>query len=181
MALSWSHTVLQVKNAQTMLDFYTGMLGFQMTDEGPISDGRHIYFLSQQADEHHQLGLVSTRTDDGPPNSLAHVAFRVESMGELRRVIARLEAANIGYRPTSHGTTWSVYFQDPEQNGIEIFYDTPFHVQQPQGQLWDVTLPDAELMAWTEATFKDEAEFSPRAAYVARREQELGEKALAGD
>lgn len=173
MALSWSHTVLQVKDAPAMLDFYTRVLGFQVTDEGEIPGGRYIYFLSQQADEHHQLGMVTTRTDSGPPNSLAHIAFRVGAMAELRSVIDRVEAEKLSYRPTSHGSTWSVYFQDPEENGVEIFFDTPFHVQQPQGETWDVAMADDDLLAWTQETFKNEADFGPREAYVARREKEL--------
>jgi len=174
MALSWSHTVLQVKDGAKMLDFYVRVLGFQVTDEGEIPGNRYIYFLSQQPDEHHQIGLVTTRQDDGPPNSLAHLAFRVSGMGELRDMISKVEAEGLSYRPTTHGSTWSIYFQDPEQNGIEIFFDTPFHVQQPVVESWDVTMADAELRAWTEAKFKDAEGFSPRAEYVTRREKELG-------
>lgn len=175
MALAWSHTVLMVKDGEKMLDFYTRVLGFQITDKGDLPGDRFIYFLSQQPDEHHQIGMVTNRTDDGPPNSLAHMAFRVESMGELRGLIGRIEGENVAYRPTSHGSTWSVYFQDPEQNGIEIFLDTPFHVQQPQGEKWDVTLADQDLLAWTKDTFKDQADFRPREEYVARRARELAD------
>lgn len=173
MALSWSHTVLMVKDEDRMLDFYTRVLGFQVTDRGPIGDDRHIIFLSQQADEHHQIGFMLGRKDDASPNSVAHVAFRVEAMDELRGVIARLQGEDVTLRPTSHGNTWSVYFQDPERNGIEIFCDTPFAVAQPQGKTWDMTLDDAALLAWTEANFKDEPGFVPRAAYIAKREGEL--------
>lgn len=173
MALSWSHTVLQTKDTSSMLDFYTRVLGFHVTDNGPLPGERHIHFLSQQPDEHHQIGLVDTREDDGAPNSLAHLAFRVEAMGELRNVIAKIEADGISYRPVTHGSTWSVYFQDPEQNGIEIFCDTPYHVQQPQGQAWDPAMSDADLDAWTRETFKAEPEFGPRGDYIARRVKAL--------
>ena len=40
-------------------------------------------------------------------------------MEELRGFIASVEGEDITYRPTSHGNTWSIYFQDPEQNGVE--------------------------------------------------------------
>lgn len=173
MALAWSHTVLKVGDETKMLDFYTRVLGFEVTDRGEISSGGQIVFLSQQPDEHHQLGMMLGRADDGPSNSLAHLAFRVEDMGELRGIIAGVTAAGVGYRPVSHGNTWSVYFQDPEQNGIEIFCDSPFHVRQPQGETWDVTMADDELLAWTRETFKDAPEFGPREGYVARRRKEL--------
>jgi len=156
-----------------MLDFYTRVLGFEVTDDGPLPGGRHIHFLSQQPDEHHQIGLVDTRQDEGAPNSLAHLAFRVQAMGELRDLIAKIEAEGVSYNPVTHGSTWSIYFQDPEQNGIEIFCDTPYHVQQPQGGAWDPAMSDADLDAWTRETFKAEAEFGPRGDYIARRLKEL--------
>lgn len=33
--------------------------------------------------------------------------------------------------PISHGNAWSLYFTDPEGNGLEVFVDSPFHVPQP--------------------------------------------------
>ncbi len=173
MALSWSHTVIIVKDEQTMLDFYTRVLGFQVTDRGPIADDRSIIFLSQQPDEHHQVGFLLGRAEAGPSNSVAHLAFRTDDMAELRARIAKLEAEGVAYRPTSHGNTWSVYFQDPEMNGIEIFCATPWHVRQPQGEVWNTRLSDAELRDWTEATFKSEPEFSRQEDYIARRRKEL--------
>lgn len=175
MGLSWSHAVLLVRNKDKMLDFYTRVLGFQVTDEGPLPDGRIITFLSQSPDEHHQIGMTATRTDDDPPNSLAHLAFRTGGMGELRGLISRIESESIKFRPTSHGNTWSVYFQDPELNGIEIFCDTPWHVQQPQGEVWDTTLDDDALKAWTHAKFENVTGFVPKADYIARRRKELAE------
>lgn len=156
-----------------MLDFYTRVLGFQVTDHGPLPGGMNIHFLSQQPGEHHQIGIVDTREDDGAPNSLAHLAFRVENMDELRQVIGKIEADDVAFRPVSHGSTWSVYFQDPEQNGIEIFCDTPYHVQQPQGQPWDTKMSDSDLDAWTEESFKAEPDFRPRGDYIARRMKAL--------
>ncbi len=174
MALSWSHSVIYVHDVDRMLDFYNRVLGFQVTDRGPVRD-TEIVFMSQQADEHHQIGLMPGRAEVAPSNSVAHLAFRVENLDELRRTIEKLEDENVTLRPTSHGNTWSVYFQDPEQNGVEIFCDTPWHVGQPQGQAWDMTLDDKDLLAWTEAKFKSEPGFGPRADYVARRRQELAD------
>ncbi len=175
MALSWSHSVLIVRDEAKMLDFYTRVLGFQVTDRGTIRDNQQIIFLSQQPDEHHQVGFILGREDAGPSNNLAHLAFRVENLGELRQKIAALKGEEVQLRPISHGNTWSVYFQDPEGTGIEIFCDTPWHVQQPQGQQWDLEAGDDHLKAWTEATFKEEPSFGTRADYIARRVRELAE------
>jgi catechol-2,3-dioxygenase len=94
-------------------------------------------------------------------------------MDELRGLIAGVEGEDITYRPTSHGNTWSIYFQDPEKNGVEIFCDTPWQVQQPQGAIWDTKMDDAALEAWTLERFKDEPGFMKKADYAARRRKEL--------
>ncbi len=174
MALTWSHIVIYVDDTEKMLDFYTRVLGFQVTDRGEITGrGFEIIFMSQDPAEHHQIGLATRRPELGPSNSVAHTAFRVKSMDELRAKIDLLEGEGVELRYTSHGSTWSIYFQDPEQNGIEIFFDTPWQVQQPQGEYWDKSLSDSDLLAWTEERFKSEPRFEPQADFIARREKEL--------
>ena len=176
MALSWSHVVLNVKHKERMIDFYTRVLGFQVTDQGAVPErGFEIIFLSQDASEHHQLAFVPGRKDDDASNSTAHMAFRVAGLPELRGVIGGLKDEGISMHPTSHGNTWSVYFQDPEKNGVEIFADTPWHVQQPMGTEWDMDLSDDALLAWTEERFKTEPGFSTKAEFVAKRQKELAE------
>ncbi len=175
MALTWSHAVLNVKDAGRMLDFYTRVLGFRMTDRGEIPGrGAEIIFLSQDPGEHHQLALLPMRQDDGPSNSLAHLAFRVDDLAELRGVIQALRDEGIAMRPTTHGNTWSVYIQDPERNGLEIFCDTPWHVAQPQGKTWDMAADDETLLAWTKAAFEGEPGFEPRHAYHSRMAEQAG-------
>ena len=176
MSLAWSHAVLHIRDETAMLDFYTRVLGFQLTDEGPISDGRRIIFLSQSAQEHHQIAMIPGREDTGPSNSLAHLAFRAGELAELRAVISRLQNEELALRPTSHGNTWSIYFQDPEQNGIEIFCDTPWQVKQPAGVTWDMTLDDEALLDWTHETFRNSDRFSSQEDFIARRKLELESK-----
>ena len=46
--LSWSHAVLYVQTLQPMLQFYSEVLGFLITDRGPLAEGApEIVFLSQ--------------------------------------------------------------------------------------------------------------------------------------
>ena len=55
MKLDWSHTVLNIKDKDKILDFYTKALGFKVSDSGPIyKDGPEIIFVSWNPDEHHQ-------------------------------------------------------------------------------------------------------------------------------
>jgi catechol 2,3-dioxygenase len=163
MQLTWSHAVLNIKDEPKMLDFYTKTLGFSISDRGPIAEkGPDIIFLSQTHDEHHQLAFVTTRKDEAPSNSLNHIAFRVKSFENLKTLKTRLEGLEQQFLPLSHGNTLSFYFSDPEGNGLEVFWDTPWHVSQPAGVVWDSNLDEAAALAWVKETFEQDAEFSPR-------------------
>jgi hypothetical protein len=50
-------------------------------------------------------------------------------------------------RTITHGIACSVYFFDPEDNRIELYYTTPYKVRQPLGEKIDLDRPDAELLA----------------------------------
>ena len=71
------------------------------------------------------------------------------------------EAGCQGIRPISHGNAWSVYFQDPEGNQIEMFCDTPWYVPQPCGFKIDLDKPEDELYRETEAYCRDREGFKP--------------------
>jgi catechol 2,3-dioxygenase len=166
MPMQISHAVVYVQDLETMLDFY-GNLGFVVSDRATLDpDGKvGIAFLSTDLEaEHHQLAFVQVKPNDDPPNSVDHVAFRVGTLDEVRDLLALVteDGRASAIRPQSHGTTWSVYLKDPEGNGLEVFCDTPWHVDQPQGDEWDPALTDDELLRWTENRFKDEPGFVRR-------------------
>ena len=43
---------------------------------------------------------------------------------------------------------------------MEVFFDTPWHVIQPQTELWDPNMTEEEALNWVEQTFKDKQDFS---------------------
>ena len=108
-------------------------------------------FITQDPSEHHQMVLVQTA--DPPPREFMladHLAFRTGSLDDLRAIGERLATAEVdSVIPISHGNAWSLYFTDPEGNGVECFVDTPFHVAQPFGDGLDLTMSDAEIEADT--------------------------------
>ena len=175
MSLSWSHAVLYVRDSDSMVGFYTDVLGFEVTDRGPIGDkGPEIIFLSQSPDEHHQMAMITSRRDDEPSNNVNHFAFRVDSFDEVKRLSEQLsEIDGITVGPLSHGNTLSIYFNDPEGNGLEVFWDTPWHVAQPQGKPWDASLSEPEALAWVEENFGGDPTFEPRENYYAARRDRL--------
>ena len=169
------HFNIRTRDLDRLVEFYTNVLGFEVTDRGPIAEGGpEIIFMSQAPDEHHQLAMVTTRTDEGPSNSVNHFAFRVDSFTDVKNLNATLstmDGINVG--PLSHGNTLSIYFNDPEGNGIEVFWDTPWHVAQPQGKPWDTSMDEAGALAWVEDEFGHEDTFGPREVYYDRRRKEL--------
>ena len=172
MQLDWSHAVLYVRDEAAMLDFYTRVLGFREVDRGPLGpDAPEIIFLSQSIEEHHQLAMLPVRKDDERSNSVNHFAFRTGEFADLQALNATLENIDgVKIAPLSHGNTLSLYFNDPENNGLEVFWDTPWQVAQPQGKPWDVALSEAEALDWVQQNFQDEPEFALRADYEAKRQ-----------
>ena len=129
--LSLSHATVAVSDLDAMLDFYCGVLGFAVTNRGPVGDGAEMAFISQDPTEHHQMVFVSGLPRPEHQFVMAdHMAFRTGTLDDLRAIGDRLDAAGIeGVIPINHGNAWSLYFNDPEGNGLECFVDSPFHVR----------------------------------------------------
>ncbi len=176
MNLSWSHAVLNVRDMENMLGFYTSVLGFTISDRGEVAPGApEIVFMSNSPDEHHQLALLDMRKGETAGNPLNHLAFRVESFDDVKDLHDQLVTLPyVKIMPLSHGNTLSIYFNDPEGNGLEVFWDTPWHITQPQGKRWDTSLDRDSALAWVEENFKEDPTFSHHkeadAAFVNRGE-----------
>jgi catechol-2,3-dioxygenase len=180
MQLHWSHAVLYVRDLSAMVDFYGDVLGFSVSDRGPLmgdKGGPEIVFMSQVPEDHHQIAFLPTRQDEDRPNSVDHFAFRVSGLSEVREMIAllRKDGRAQEINTITHGNAWSVYFKDPEGNGIEVFCDTPWHVAQPALIPWDENATDEELHATTRAHFQDRESFGPMEEYVRERKEEFAE------
>ena len=162
--LRLAHATLAVRDLDRMVAFYGDVLGFLVTNRGePVPGMGEMVFMSQTAAEHHQIVLVHTPDANTPGFMFAeHMAFRTTSLDEIRDLADRLAAAgNTSGVPISHGNAWSLYFTDPEGNGIEIFIDSPFHVAQPHGSALDLSASDAEIEANERAALEGKAEFKP--------------------
>ncbi len=146
-SLSLNHLELYVGDIKTIEQFYTGCLGFVVTDRGEGDDG--MVFLSRNPAEHHQLVLNPQPASKVSTSHVDHISFRVQTLSDLRHFHLSISAAQIPFESVSHGTTWSLYVRDPEANRIEIFTDTPWYVHQPCKFKIDLELSDEELQAVT--------------------------------
>ena len=174
--LTLSHVGIFVNDMARMLDFYTGYLGFAVSDRGKGGHGGEIVFLTRDPREHHQFVLASGRPAAIDFNPINQLSFRVDSLDTLRELHRGLKSENvIDLGPVSHGNALSIYFHDPEKNRVEILIDTPWYVPQPCRVPVDLAMPDDELWASIERTARDLPGFKPRAAWIADIENKIAE------
>lgn len=180
----FSHIGIHVHDIDRMVDFYTRLLGLEITDRGklPLPGEPEIVFLSADPDEHHQIALVEGRRDGGIEAGVVNqLSFHLESLDELRAMKTLAEKAGVErFVPISHGRGLSLYFPDPEGNGIECFVETPWHVRQPVVAPLDLSLSDDEILKQTEETYAGTPDFQPmeswREALAARIAERWGER-----
>jgi catechol 2,3-dioxygenase-like lactoylglutathione lyase family enzyme len=147
--MAFVHIGIYVTDIAKMVDFYTRILGFSITDQAQIR-GADVVFLSRNPDEHHQIVLVPGR-DPAHASTINQIAFRVISFPELRRIHALLvDEAVSSITPINHGGAWSVYFLDPEGNRIELSVQMPWYMP-PVSIPLDLGLSDDEIYRLTEA------------------------------
>ena len=114
--ISLSHFELFVDDVSCMEEFYTRCLGLVVTDRGEGKNG--MIFLSRNPNEHHQLVLTPRKSDTETESPIDHIAFRVDSITKLRVFHKALGSCSTKLQTVSHGTTWSIYFLDPENNRL---------------------------------------------------------------
>ena len=77
-----SHVGLYVHDVPKMIDFYTQVLGFVVSDVA--EDGR-ITFLSRNPSDHHQVVLVRGRETELETPMVQQVSFNVETLENVQR------------------------------------------------------------------------------------------------
>lgn len=136
------HVHLKVADLERALAFYCGVLGFQLTQRY----GAQAAFLSAGG-YHHHIGLNTWESLGGrppPPGStgLFHTAILYPTRADLADALRRLIDADIPLEGASdHGVSEALYLRDPDQNGVELYYDRPPEQwpRTPNGELAMVT------------------------------------------
>jgi catechol-2,3-dioxygenase len=162
------HMGMYVHDLDRMAAFYKEVLGFIETDRGP-ANGFHVVFLTRNPRAHHQLVLSSGRPDNsGRTHGVQQISFMVDSLQDLRfmyNVVKKREDVS-DISPRDHGNAWSLYFRDPEENRIEIYLDTPWHMAQPHHIDLDLTMTDEQILKRTEAHVKAQPTYKPMPDFV---------------
>ncbi len=156
--LMFSHMGISVTDIEKMETFYTGVLGFAVTDRGEAA-GMQIVFLSRDPMNHHEIILATGRPAQMPANtanpqfgpSINQISFKMGSLADLRDINERLTSGGASdLFPANHGIAWSIYAHDPEGNNLEFFVDTDWYVTQPFLIPLDFAKTDAEISALTQ-------------------------------
>lgn len=120
------HIHLKVADIERSLRFYRDILGFEVTQRY----GGQAVFLSAGG-YHHHIGLNtwdSAGADPPPPGhtGLFHVAILYPTREALANAYRRLEAARWPLSGASdHGVSLALYLEDPDENGVELYWDRP--------------------------------------------------------
>jgi catechol 2,3-dioxygenase len=136
------HVHLKVADIDRSLDFYCGVLGFELQ-----AKGADAAFISAGG-YHHHIGLNTWESAGGSPpppgtTGLYHTAIRYPTRRALADALQRLGEARISLSGASdHGVSEALYLTDPDGNGLELYWDRP-------REHWP-RRPDGELAMFTE-------------------------------
>lgn len=120
------HVHLKVADLDRALAFYVGVLGFELTQRY----GTQAAFVSAGG-YHHHIGLNTWESRGGSPpprgsTGLYHTAIRYPTRADLAGALRRVQGAGVVLDGASdHGVSEALYLRDPDQNGVELYWDRP--------------------------------------------------------
>ena len=133
---------LKVSDLQKSLDFYQGLLGFELI----TMYGQDAAFISAGG-YHHHIGLNTWQSKGGKPTpkntaGLFHTAIVLPTRRDLAVLLQRLIDANYPLTGAAdHGVSEALYLDDPDENGVELYWDRP-------KEAWPLN-PDGSIMMYT--------------------------------
>lgn len=136
------HVHLKVADLERALGFYRDVLGFDLTQRF----GAQAAFLSAGG-YHHHIGLNTWESSAGQPpapgtTGLYHLAILYPTRRDLADALLRVLEAGIQLDGAAdHGVSEALYLRDPDQNGVELYWDRPER-DWPRG-------PDGSLAMFT--------------------------------
>ena len=124
--VSIGHIHLKVSDLEKSLDFYCNVLGFEITQRY----GKEAAFISAGG-YHHHIGLNTWESKNGSEpapgtTGLYHFAILYPTRKSLAVALKQLMDSGIEITGASdHGVSEALYLNDPDENGIELYWDKP--------------------------------------------------------
>jgi catechol 2,3-dioxygenase len=113
------HVHLKVSDLERSLGFYCGVLGFELMQRF----GESAAFISAGG-YHHHIGLNTWESAGG--NAPYHLAVVYPTRAALGDALKRLIRAGIKLDGAAdHGVSQALYLRDPDENGVELYWDRP--------------------------------------------------------
>lgn len=120
------HVHLKVSDIEKALAFYHGLLGFEIMQRY----GSEAVFISAGG-YHHHIGLNTWHSKNAPPSpvhfcGLYHTAIVYATRKDLAIILQRLAEAKYPLTGAAdHGVSEALYLNDPDNNGVELYWDKP--------------------------------------------------------
>ena len=120
------HVHLKVADLDRSLKFYCELLGFHLMQKY----GDQAAFISAGG-YHHHIGLNTWHSKNAPPASphgvgLFHTAILYPTRKDLAQIFKRLTAHQYPFTGAAdHGVSEALYLDDPDGNGVELYWDRP--------------------------------------------------------
>ena len=116
------HAHLKVRNLERALAFYTRFFDLDVVEQVGS------YAFLSGGEFHHEIALQALG-DHAPLASrgtvgLYHVAFEVPDARAFAQAYQALTEAGGAVGAVDHRISWAMYFNDPDGNGLEIYWDT---------------------------------------------------------
>ena len=134
-----SHAVLRTTRLKEMVEWYETVLNAEVLYQNDF-----LVFMTYD-EEHHRIALAAVPGLVEKPKGSAgldHLAFFYPTVGDWITTYERLKSVGIMPKVSiHHGLTMSLYYRDPDDNGVELSIDNVeksamarLDAEQPQGQ-----------------------------------------------
>src|SRR3954447_16089166 len=128
-----NHAVLYVRDVAASVAFYRDVLGFGYIPGGDAIPGG-AFLRAPGSTNDHDLGLFQIGPQAAASGAgrttvgLYHLAWEVDTLGDLAELAGKLSAAGALVGASDHGTTKSLYGHDPDGLEFEIVWIIPAHL-----------------------------------------------------
>ena len=137
------HVHLKVSNLKKAEEFYTMVFGLKVAER--VSN----YVFLTFGKEHHDLALQEHRNAKHPSEDMTglyHFAVEFKNIKQLAEIYFRLKRLKARFSPVNHGISKTIYFEDPDGNGIECYVDTREERKEWKGM--SSFIPEEQFEKW---------------------------------